>query len=256
MKKNKHLLVGIAIISLYYLNTYIIHIGLYKYTEIKFANMDPQEVVKLLELSTSEQNLLYYVLVFKAMFILYLVLTILISIIHRKKLKAKLYQTYQKRYQIIRKLLMYIGIMITITICLYAVSYFLLGDPTSLIGDNQAMINQVVLGAPNIYVFVVVLILAPIIEEYIFRYGLINNLLKNRNVILKVIISALIFSFIHVGFSQLNKSIIEFGYLMLLYLPMAIVYSYVYVKEKSIVYPLSLHILNNIGSIIIIYVLN
>lgn len=258
MSKNKHIITGIFIISLYFINTQVVNFGIEKYIIYKINNSTTEQIVDFLQLNSSVEamNLSYYTLVFKAMFIVYVIITILIIVIYHSKLKSKLHQILNNWKQICRRLGFYIGILLALTASIYMVNIFIFPQMSDFIGENQSIINQVLLGNINVYILVVIIALSPIVEEFIFRYGLIGNLLKKQNYLIQIVVSSIVFSFIHIGFEQMTLSFSYFGHLLLLYMPMSLVYSYVYVKEKNIFFPLSLHVLNNVGSIIIVLLFN
>lgn len=255
MSKYKHLISGLLIVSLYFINTKIINFGIDKYVVYKINHSTTDQILDFLvnNQTVDQINLSYYTLVFKTMFFVYIIITILIVTVYHKKLKAKISGCYTNRVQIMKRLCLYVGVLLGLTAGIYLINIFIFPQMSDYIGENQSIINTVLLGNLNPYIVIVVVILSPIVEEFIFRYGLINNLLKNRNIIIQVLVSSIIFSFIHIGLAQMTLSITYFGHLLLLYMPMSIVYSYVYVKERNIVFPLSLHVLNNIGSIIIVF---
>lgn len=255
MSKYRHLISGLVIVSLYFINTKIVNFGIDKYIIYKINHSSTDEILEFLvsNQSVDQINLTYYTLVFKAMFVVYVIITILIIAVYHKKLKAKIISCYTNRLHIIKRLCVYVGVLLGLTAGVYLVNIFIFPQMSDYIGENQSIINTVLLGNLNPYIVIVVVILSPIVEEFIFRFGLINNLLKNHKMIVQILVSSIVFSFIHIGLAQMTLSITYFGHLLLLYMPMSLVYSYVYVKEKNIVFPLSLHVLNNIGSIIIVF---
>ncbi|WOO87553.1 CPBP family intramembrane glutamic endopeptidase [Mollicutes bacterium LVI A0039] len=258
MKKNRHLVTGVAIIGLYYVNTIAINLGLSSYLQIELSKMSADQIIEFIQLyPTPElQSLMYYQLVFKAMLISYLLIISMISIIHRRKIQSKLIVIKSEARTIAMKITAYAMLMLTIAGLIYTFNYLWYGEFSSLVGDNQSMINQVLLSDEKLYVIIVVCFLAPVVEEYIFRYGLINNLFKHRSKVIQVVLPALVFAYIHIGFTQLTESFEVAINLLVLYIPMAAVYCFVYVKEKNIAYPLILHILNNIGSVLIVLIFN
>lgn len=258
VKKYKHLIIGSAICSLYFINTFIVNASINHYIRFMIKRMSPEQIVEYLASSVQSQALSvsYYSLEFAVMFWLYLSLSILIIIVHHRAIIRKLRISVANWRKLSFRLYKYLVVLLGLTICALVINRLLFPQLFGAIGDNQAVINAVVLNNPNIYIFSVVIILSPIVEEYIFRYGLINQLLKHQRGLVQVLLSALIFSFVHIGTEQLIGSAQVFLHLMLLYMPMALVYSYVYVKERNIFFPLFIHILNNIGSILIVFLLN
>lgn len=85
-------------------------------------------------------------------------------------------------------------------------------------------------------------IVAPIVEEFVFR-GFILETLKGFNTKLAIIISAFIFGLFHMEYFQLLPAIIS-----------GILLGILYVKNKSIWVPVGAHMINNIISLILMYV--
>ncbi len=257
MKNYKRYGLGLIYVSLFFINSFVIG-HLISLSVNSFLNgLTVEDIISLLleNEQTKVINVMYLSLVYKMMFSVYLVETIIIIILFRTKLTVKLKQLIVNLKQYLLTIAKYVGVMVSLIIAVYVI-LFISGVDLLEVGDNQRMINIVLLNNPNIYIFATVILLAPIIEEFIFRYGLINHLLKNINQYLQILIGAIVFTFIHIGIEQLLISPITAIQLILMYLPMSLVYNYIYVKQKNIVYPLTLHIINNIGSIIFVYIVN
>lgn len=80
-------------------------------------------------------------------------------------------------------------------------------------------------------------IIGPIFEELLFRYSLINNLNKFNNNILCIIISSFIFAICHSGIITIIYAFI-----------IGLFNSYLYLKKKDILVPITIHISANIIS--------
>ena len=85
-----------------------------------------------------------------------------------------------------------------------------------------------------------VVIIAPIFEELLFRYIALREARKNYQDKTAIIIISLIFALMH-------TDIITIIYTFLL----GIILSYIYIKYKNIIYPITLHISANLMSIFI-----
>ncbi|MFX3624047.1 MAG: lysostaphin resistance A-like protein [Ectobacillus sp.] len=77
-------------------------------------------------------------------------------------------------------------------------------------------------------------ILAPILEEIVFRKILFGTLYKRYNFFLAAIISSLIFAAVHFDFSHL-----------LIYTAMGITFAFLYVRTKRIIVPIAAHVAMN-----------
>ncbi len=94
------------------------------------------------------------------------------------------------------------------------------------------------------FAFLLIVIVGPIVEELVFRHIIIGELGKKFNFVLMGIVSAVLFTLIHVTDA---KSPFEFG----AYLILAISLVYVYLKsDRKLAASLSLHMLNNLISFI------
>lgn len=102
--------------------------------------------------------------------------------------------------------------------------------------ENTAMIMEITRIAP-IFMIVPALI-APILEEIIFRKIIFGSLYKRTNFFIAAIISALIFGFIHGEPIHL-----------LIYTSMGFVFAYLYVKTKRIIVPIIVHMTLNTISV-------
>ncbi len=257
MKYKKHMEIGLIVIGLFYVNKFMITNIIEFAARNHLSNLTQEQLI--IALITNKINnkltISYYTLIYEVMFYVYLIEAILIYFFTYSQVNNRFKSILSNFKLYLKKIGIYVIIMVTLIIGAYLIMY-LIGVDLLMVGDNQSMINVVLLNNPNPYVLLTVMITAPIIEEFIFRYGLIGNLLKPLPNILRVLIGALVFSFIHIGLSQLGLELSTIIQLLLMYFPMALIYSFTYIKEKNIVYPLSLHIINNIGSIIFVYVIN
>ncbi len=114
------------------------------------------------------------------------------------------------------------------------------------LGANEAIIQEVLASSPGLLVILSITVIGPLIEEYVFRYGLITKLLARFNRYVAASIATVIFAFIHIGFTQIFS--LNFGqtiHLFLIYMPISIVLNFVYAKEQNLAYPIVIHIINN-----------
>lgn len=87
----------------------------------------------------------------------------------------------------------------------------------------------------NIIYFFLMVIITPIIEEILYRGIIFNLLLKKYSVNISLIVSSLIFAFVHLRF-------IGFGYLFLY----GLLFGFAYYKTKSIFTPIIIHFVINL----------
>ncbi|WP_149732459.1 CPBP family intramembrane glutamic endopeptidase [Methanobrevibacter millerae] len=115
---------------------------------------------------------------------------------------------------------------------------------TTLIGFKlgNGIVNPVeqVIENSSIYINVIIIsIIAPIFEEYMFRKMLIDRTIK-YGAKLSILLSALLFALYHGNLSQFFYAFMLGGF-----------FAYVYIKTGKIIYPITLHLIINLfGSVI------
>lgn len=115
------------------------------------------------------------------------------------------------------------------------------------ISENQETINLYTTSAP-ILMLLTSSITTPFVEEGIFRLG-ISKIIKNKH--LFIIISGLVFGFLHIFPTDLNITYALISSIP--YVTMGMVLAYIYKKEDNIYYPIFLHGLNNFISMILFF---
>ena len=106
--------------------------------------------------------------------------------------------------------------------------------------ENTAQILELVRAAP---LFIVIpALIAPILEEVIFRKIIFGSLYKKTGFFIAALISAVLFGIIH-GEPQH----------LLIYASMGFVFAYLYVKTKRIIVPIAVHMTLNSISVIVQY---
>ena len=96
----------------------------------------------------------------------------------------------------------------------------------------------------NILLFINIVLIIPFVEEIIFKYLLLNGLidvLKNKT--LSIIISSAIFTVVHLQYQ---------GYLLIIIFSFSILISYMYLKFDNLSYPIIIHSINNLISLLIV----
>ncbi len=102
--------------------------------------------------------------------------------------------------------------------------------------NNQDAVNMA-LGSNKIFTIITAIIIAPVVEEIVFRYSL-STIIKNN--LMFIIISSIIFG----AFHEVNIAII-------LYIAMGLVFSIIYIKtNKNVVASMLVHLINNLIAII------
>jgi membrane protease YdiL (CAAX protease family) len=115
--------------------------------------------------------------------------------------------------------------------------------------DNQEVINAALYGNAKIPMIISVVLFAPFVEEILFRkllFGTIEEKFKLKPIV-AIIASTLLFSFIHVSSGDNLIYIFQ-------YLPLALVITYSYYKSnRNIFVPIGIHFLNNLLSVLVVY---
>lgn len=90
----------------------------------------------------------------------------------------------------------------------------------------------------NIFYFFLMVIITPVIEEILYRGIILNLLLKKYSILVSIILSSIIFAFIHLKF-------IGIGYLFLY----GLFFGFAYYKTKSLFTSILLHFLINLMAV-------
>ena len=99
------------------------------------------------------------------------------------------------------------------------------------------------LSSINLYSFILLIIITPIAEEFIFRDFILKRLMNSKNVIYSILASSLIFSLTHLKIQILFETFI-----------LGIILGYIYYKSKNIILCIVFHfIFNLISSYMVIY---
>ncbi|MEG0276464.1 MAG: type II CAAX endopeptidase family protein [Coprobacillus sp.] len=115
--------------------------------------------------------------------------------------------------------------------------------------QNQAMIEVITKTSPVVMVITTVL-LAPILEEFVFR-GILFGWAYEINPKFAHIISAFVFAMLHIILALLSGNIAEWVQIFSYFL-MSIVLSYLYEKTNNIAVPILTHMINNLITMLII----
>ena len=116
----------------------------------------------------------------------------------------------------------------------------LLGEFTS---DNQAQIESLMSRSNLVMMFVLLCVVAPILEELVFREAIIGSFKKSMNVHVLTIISAVLFILLH-SLSSDGSGINWMSALLYVPLTIPIVGMYRY-YENNIVASITMHFINN-----------
>lgn len=188
----------------------------------------------ILEAFGAEYSIMFYCIFDISLFLF-------ITLIYKTILFKSLKDFIQSKNLIIKSLL-YSLLLILINLALSNFYYFKFGESTL----NQNSINETFKGFLIIEVLLVGII-GPIIEEFIFRYEIFNTLKcklfkhKQYSIIIAAIISSIIFSIFH---------LIGNIYGFLLYFILGVTFCAIYEKTNNIIVCIIVHIFNNLLSVL------
>lgn len=123
-----------------------------------------------------------------------------------------------------------------------------------LVSDNQNIINTLTKSSNiyiGIYLCIVGVLIAPIIEEIIFRYMMLNKVFDENHQRAGIITSIVIFTLLHM-IDDFSGHIIWGSVIadIIIYGSMATVFTWIYVKTDNLKYSITIHITNNLISFI------
>lgn len=129
-----------------------------------------------------------------------------------------------------------VGAFVIGRVIAYAGTYFLHGSTGQETTANDALLNKLFIGENPLLIFLLIAVAAPVMEEIVFRGGIIGLLFEKYQII-GIIVSVVLF-----GLAHTVTSWIEFVIYALIGLLMALVY----VKTKRLEAAIAVHFLNNV----------
>lgn len=117
------------------------------------------------------------------------------------------------------------------------------------VSQNQNMINMMTQSKP-ILMIITTVVLAPILEEFVFR-GIVFGWLYEYNRVLAHLLTAFVFAFVHIMMAIFAGNMAEWLQVFS-YFFMALPLSYLYEKSDNIFVPITTHVINNLISILLI----
>ena len=151
--------------------------------------------------------------------------------------------TDPKKY--IRMIIYAIGFILAVNFGLSIIISFITKTDNS---QNQQILENNSLISP-FYTFFYTCIVAPILEETIFRGGIYTFVKDKIGVVAALIISSLFFGLIHVSNALLSGDFNDLIYLIL-YAGIGFILGYAYERSDTIVVPIGIHAGNNLFSFI------
>lgn len=175
-------------------------------------------------------------LIKNANFIVYFSMFILFIIVYGKTFVKSIKKVNKNNFK-------YLGIFLFLTLFLMITTAIII-DKIGIVNTN----DKVEIASNYVLLFTTVVIFAPIIEEFTYRFFVFRSLEK-VNIFLAHILTAFIFGFVHVwDFVLLNGDYTQLVS-MLVYCVISLGASGLYNKTKNICYPILLHSIINLISI-------
>ena len=141
-----------------------------------------------------------------------------------------------------------IGMIYVVSIISNTIINLILGG-SSNDSANQLLFESY-LNKDLIFMFIQSVILAPVLEELLFR-GLIFRSLRSINRNLAFFASAFLFGFLHIYSALFAGDLSQLIYL-LSYGGMGFAFSYAYEKRKTICVPMLIHMINNLVAVLVL----
>jgi membrane protease YdiL (CAAX protease family) len=131
--------------------------------------------------------------------------------------------------------------------CIMVLSLGIIIDPLTHVIPSVNFFNSVLMREfkPELFSFATIVIVAPILEELIFRGIILNGFLKRYSPFYAILFSSLLFGIGHVNPSQIIVASLAGAFL-----------GWVFYKTKSLLLCILLHFVNNCTSFIFMVVLN
>ena len=141
-----------------------------------------------------------------------------------------------------------IGMIYVVSIISNTIINLILGG-SSNDSANQLLFESY-LNKDLIFMFIQSVILAPVLEELLFR-GLVFRSLRDKSKWLAIFASSFLFGFLHIYSALFAGDLSQLIYL-LSYGGMGFAFSYAYEKRKTICVPILMHMINNLVAIILL----
>lgn len=197
------------------------------------ATSFPESLLMLFNVDYSNLSLAFksiYLILYEAL------ITLVIIYVYRKDVIPNFKDFIKNNIKYFKKYIKYWFIMLG----LMMLSNLIIINFTSTdISNNQQIIVDTLKYAP-IYTFIVSVLIAPILEELVFRLSF--RKIINKNNILYIIISGLIFGSMHV-IGDFN-SIIDLLFIIPYSIP-GFIFAYIYSKSNNICISMSIHFIHN-----------
>lgn len=118
--------------------------------------------------------------------------------------------------------------------------------------NNQEIIREASSAIPFITI-IATTVVAPFVEECVFRCGAFTFLRRRGGFIMSAVVSSLLFASIHFFDSIMSGNFADFSYLIV-YTGLGLVLAYGYEKSESAAVPFAIHLINNALSMLVMFI--
>lgn len=181
-----------------------------------------------------------------------LIMMLMLAIIYVFYLRRHLVRDYviaQNIPKFFIKCLKYLGLILFVNLIVNVLLQMIGVESQAM---NQVGIEQLSLSNPFL-LFIIVVILAPFVEEIVFRYAIISLGTPSEKVTL--ILSSLFFGFVHIA-SALTLGQFQELWFLLVYGGLGFILGLSYIKTKTIFTPIVVHAIYNLLGFISIFLAN
>lgn len=146
------------------------------------------------------------------------------------------------------KTIKYTAIAMFVSVAVRLSTSYVLNEELEDVSENQELVESYLFGKNGKEMMLFAVIVAPAIEEYVFRHAINGQLLSGLKPNTRIIIGSTIFSLMHVGYKPFEKDIKHAVYLTSEYIGASVVLSKIYETEGTIMSTIPVHVLiNGIG---------
>lgn len=161
-------------------------------------------------------------------------------------------EMYDNHSQLVKaeasKTIKYTTIAMLVSVAVRLTTSYVLNEELEEVSANQELVESYLFGKNGKEMILFAVVVAPAIEEYVFRYAINGQLLSGLPSKYRIVIGSTIFSLMHVGYKPFQKDLKHAVYLTSEYIGASVVLSTIYEKEGTIMSTIPVHVLiNGIG---------
>lgn len=180
--------------------------------------------------------------------VFYVLVLITAFLLTKKVWKQSIINTRENFVYGIKLILVLAAIMLALNMLLSILLMLITHTQNSV---NQDIIRENTMVAPA-FTLVTDCLIAPFLEETIFRAGLFTALRRRFSFFLAAIISSIAFGSIHVMDSIITGNFMDLPYLIL-YAVIGMIFAYAYEKSNSVCTSVGIHMINNVVASMILF---